>query len=54
MSHESALQSIDDPRFKRLCEQIIAAMDRLQVPGVAVGVVHGDAEHIHGSHRRQS
>src|SRR5262245_43778504 len=48
MSHEVALGAIADPKFKKLCEQIVAAMQRIQVPGVAVGVVDGDAEHIAG------
>jgi CubicO group peptidase (beta-lactamase class C family) len=48
MSHETAPQETADPKFKGLCEQIVAAMQRIQVPGVAVGVVDGDAEHIAG------
>src|SRR5215510_1431676 len=48
MSNEAALGAIADPKFKKLCEQIVAAMQRIQVPGVAVGIVDGDAEHIAG------
>jgi CubicO group peptidase (beta-lactamase class C family) len=48
MSHETAPPVTTDPKFKGLCEQIIAAMQRIQVPGVAVGIVDGDAEHIAG------
>jgi CubicO group peptidase (beta-lactamase class C family) len=48
MANETALREIADPRFRGLCEQVVAAMRRLQVPGVAVGVVDGDAEHVAG------
>jgi CubicO group peptidase (beta-lactamase class C family) len=48
MSYEAALGAIADPKFKKLCEQIVAAMERIPVPGVAVGVVDGDTEHVAG------
>jgi CubicO group peptidase (beta-lactamase class C family) len=48
MSQEATLHAITDPKFKALCEQIVAAMRRIQVPGVAVGLVDGGAEHIAG------
>src|SRR5262245_5789600 len=48
MSNATALPATADPKFKKLCEQSVAAMQRIQVPSVAVGVVDGDAEHIAG------
>lgn len=32
--------------FSQLCEQVREAMERLQVPGVAIGVIDGDEEYI--------
>ena len=37
-----------DPRFRRLCAQVTAAMERLGVPGVALGVLHEGREAIAG------
>lgn len=34
--------------FNQLCEQVQAGMERLQVPGVALGVLHGDQEFTAG------
>src|SRR5215813_6566380 len=48
MSHETALHATDDPKFKGLCEQIVAVMRRIQVPGVVVGVIDGDVERVAG------
>jgi CubicO group peptidase (beta-lactamase class C family) len=48
MSHEATQHPVADPKFRSLCEQIVAAMERIQVPGVVVGVVDGDAEHVAG------
>jgi CubicO group peptidase (beta-lactamase class C family) len=48
MSDEARLQSIADPRFRELCRELVATMQRLGVPGAAVGVIDGDAEHIAG------
>ncbi len=48
MSQNAALAKTADPKFKGLCEQIVAAMERIQVPGVAVGLADGDAGHVAG------
>jgi hypothetical protein len=34
--------------IRELGERIAGAMERLRIPGVAVGVVHGDEEHVAG------
>jgi len=34
-----SLEDISDPRFRKVCEEILARMDRLQVPGVSVGIL---------------
>ncbi len=38
----------NDPDFAQLCELIMAEMRRLQVPGVAVGLLHEGREHLAG------
>lgn len=40
--------TLPDPIFDQLCEQVIADMDRLSIPGVAVGVLAGDQESAAG------
>ncbi len=35
-----------DPAFQPLHERIVEAMERLHVPGVAVGIIHDGAEHV--------
>ena len=42
------LQSIADPRFREVCQSALGEMERLKVPGVAIGVVDGEAEHAAG------
>ena len=42
------LNSTADGEFRRLCEQVAAGMDRLNVPGVVVGVLHEDKEYTSG------
>jgi CubicO group peptidase (beta-lactamase class C family) len=37
-----------DPDFQQLCEVVVAAMKRLQVPGVAVGILHDGREFMAG------
>jgi CubicO group peptidase (beta-lactamase class C family) len=39
---------ITDPNLRLLGEQVIEAMQRLRVPGVAVGVLHNGQEHVAG------
>jgi CubicO group peptidase (beta-lactamase class C family) len=45
---DSMLHSIADARFRRVCEAIVEHMRRLHVPGVAIGIVDGEAEHTAG------
>src|SRR5437868_14377878 len=42
------VSTITDPDFRLLADQVVAAMERHHVPGVALGLVHGDAEHMAG------
>jgi len=44
MNRKSALDKIKDKKFKKLCENIVADMKRLDVPGVAIGVWHNGEE----------
>jgi CubicO group peptidase (beta-lactamase class C family) len=39
---------IADPDFRRLAEVVVGAMERLDVPGVALGLLHDGAEHVAG------
>src|SRR4051794_24833074 len=39
---------IGDPDFRQLGEFVVATMERLRVPGVAVGVLHDGVEHVAG------
>jgi CubicO group peptidase (beta-lactamase class C family) len=48
MSQETTLQSITDPKFRLLCTEVVQSMERLHVPGVALGIIHGDVEHTAG------
>jgi len=48
MPQQAQLQSIEDQRFRAVCAAVVKAMDRLHVPGVAIGIVDGDAEHSAG------
>src|SRR5215211_1416922 len=48
MPDPAQLQSIEDQRFRAVCAAVVQAMDRLHVPGVAIGIVDGDAEHTAG------
>lgn len=40
MNRATALKRIQDPKFKKVCETIVAEMKRLKVPGVAIGISH--------------
>jgi CubicO group peptidase (beta-lactamase class C family) len=44
MNRKSVLDKIKDKKFKRLCENIVADMKRLDVPGVSIGVWHNNQE----------
>jgi CubicO group peptidase (beta-lactamase class C family) len=44
----ATLQSIADARFRRVCEALVEHMRRLHVPGVAIGIADGEAEHTAG------
>jgi len=44
MTPHETLSTLPNQAFHELCEQVIADMDRLSIPGVAVGVLAGDQE----------
>ena len=44
MTPHETLSTLPDQAFHELCEQVVADMDRLSIPGVAVGVLAGDQE----------
>jgi CubicO group peptidase (beta-lactamase class C family) len=48
MSDTATLQPITDERFGRVCAAIMQHMQRLHVPGVAIGIVNGDEEYSAG------
>ncbi len=48
MNRASALKRITDPKFKKVCENIVAEMKRLKVPGVAIGVSHNEKNYSAG------
>ena len=48
MSAASGQPSTVPPRFQPLHERITAAMTRLGVPGVGLGILDGGAEHVAG------
>ena len=39
---------IKDPTFRKIARRIVSEMRRLQVPGVAVGILHKGKEFVHG------
>src|SRR5690349_17296976 len=45
---DAALAAIGDPDFRLLGEQVVAAMAKYRVPGVAVGLIQGAAEQVAG------
>jgi CubicO group peptidase (beta-lactamase class C family) len=47
-TYTSTLESIADDRFRRVCEAIVQHMQRLHVPGVAIGIADGDADYTAG------
>src|SRR4051794_11628971 len=48
MSDTSTAQPITDERFGRIGAAIVEHMQRLHVPGVAIGIADGDTEHTAG------
>ncbi len=48
MSNQAPLLSIEDQHFQVICAAAVEAMDRLHVPGVAIGIAYGDAEYTAG------
>ena len=44
MTPQETPSTLPDPIFSQLREQVIADMDRLSIPGVAMGVLAGDQE----------
>jgi CubicO group peptidase (beta-lactamase class C family) len=49
MSQPSIIHNdITDPDFRQLGDQVIEAMQRLHVPGVAVGILHQEQDHYAG------
>ncbi len=43
-----SIKDVSDPRFRSVCEQILARMEKYQVPGVAVGILCGGVEYTAG------
>jgi CubicO group peptidase (beta-lactamase class C family) len=41
-------EGISDPNFRLMSERVVEAMERLSVPGVAVGVINGEEEQTAG------
>ncbi|MCG8346169.1 MAG: beta-lactamase family protein [Chloroflexales bacterium] len=48
MDQATGLQQATDPTFQQLSEEVVHEMERLHVPGVAIGVAHADAEYMAG------
>ena len=44
MNRDSALKRIQDPKFKKVCEALVAEMKRLKIPVVAIGIYHNEKE----------
>jgi len=44
----ATLQSIENRRFRQVCEAAVRGLERLKVPGAAIGVVDGHAQHVAG------
>ena len=42
------LREIAEPDFRELCEAVVADMERLRVPGVALGLLHRGSQHVAG------
>ncbi|MCI0394103.1 MAG: beta-lactamase family protein [Chloroflexi bacterium] len=37
-----------DPQFRQLCQEVVAGMERLVIPGLAIGILHQDQEYAAG------
>ena len=48
MNQKSSLKKIQNTKFLRVCEAIVAEMKRLKIPGVAIGVFHKEVEYTAG------
>lgn len=48
MLNGDAVAAIDDSDFKQVCELVVELMQQFAVPGVAVGILHGEQEHVAG------
>ncbi|MBT9165581.1 MAG: D-alanyl-D-alanine carboxypeptidase [Chloroflexi bacterium] len=48
MIDKDVLRNISDTKFRRVCEEVVNSMGRFPVPGVTVGILHEDKEHIAG------
>ena len=48
MDDQAAVRKIEGPVFRLLDQKVVEAMERLHVPGVAVGVLHEGKEHAAG------
>jgi CubicO group peptidase (beta-lactamase class C family) len=45
---KSVLNTLDDERFRALCGGVVNGMNRLPVPGAAVGILHEEKECVAG------
>lgn len=48
IDNKTGVSDTTDERFGALCERVVEEMGRLEVPGVALGVAHGDGEEMAG------
>lgn len=48
MTPADTLETITDPKFRQLCEEVVIGMDRLPVIGAVVGVFHDGKEYVAG------
>jgi CubicO group peptidase (beta-lactamase class C family) len=48
VDNKAAVGDATDERFRALSERVVEEMKRLEVPGVALGVTHGDSEQMAG------
>ena len=48
MNRSRVLKTIKDKQFKEICTHVVTEMKRLNVPGVSIGIWHGDQVHQAG------
>ena len=48
MHEETILSEINEPGFRELCEQAVETMGHLQVPGIALGILHQGEQSVAG------